>query len=82
MEPDKTYLFRFVAASVDTFAGIAFQDHNMTIVQVDGGSWIEPFETNYIEIHSGQRVAVIVKAKSLQELQESGKLTYVLSPLN
>jgi L-ascorbate oxidase len=77
IEPDKTYLFRFVAASVDTFAGIAIQEHNMTLVQVDGGSWLEPFETNYLEMHSGQRYAVIIKGKSVEELSQSEKLTYV-----
>jgi FtsP/CotA-like multicopper oxidase with cupredoxin domain len=57
---------------------VAFQDHNLTIVQTDGGSWIEPYETNYLEMHSGQRYAAIVKGKSLSELQQTKKLTYVL----
>jgi L-ascorbate oxidase len=77
IEPDKTYLFRFLAATIDTFAGIAIQDHNVTLVQVDGGSWIEPYETEYFEMHSGQRYAAIVKGKSKQELEETKKLTYV-----
>jgi len=54
IEPDKTYLFSFIAATIDTFAGIAIQEHNMTIVQVDGGSWIETYDTNYLEMHSPQ----------------------------
>jgi FtsP/CotA-like multicopper oxidase with cupredoxin domain len=77
IEPEKTYLFRFIAATIDTFAGIAIQDHNLTIVQADGGSWLEPYNTNYLEVHSGQRYAAIVKGKSLQELQETQKITYV-----
>ena len=80
IEPDKTYLFRFIAATIDTFAGIAIQDHNITLVQVDGGSWIEPYDTDYLEMHSGQRYAAIIQGKSLQELQETQKLTYVLPP--
>lgn len=77
IEPDKTYLFRFIAATIDTFAGIAIQEHNMTLVQVDGGSWIEPYETNYLEMHSGQRYAAIIRGKTVQELDETQKLTYV-----
>ena len=77
IEPDKTYLFRFIGATIDTFAGIAIQDHNVTLVQVDGGSWIEPYETEYFEMHTGQRYAAIVKGKSKQELEETKKLTYV-----
>lgn len=77
IEPEKTYLFRFIGATINTFAGIAIQDHNLTIVQVDGGSWIEPYETNYLEIHSGQRYSVIIKGKSLEELEVTKKFNYV-----
>jgi len=77
IEPEKTYLFRFVGATIDSFVGIAIQDHNLTIVQVDGGSWIEPFETNYLQVHSGQRYAAIVKGKSIAELAAFGKPYYV-----
>ena len=80
IEPDKTYLFRFIAATIDTFAGVAIQDHNLTIVQADGGSWIQPYETNYLEMHSGQRYAAIIKGKSLNELEQTKKLTYVTLP--
>jgi FtsP/CotA-like multicopper oxidase with cupredoxin domain len=82
LEPDKTYLFRFIGATIDTFSGIAIEDHNLTIVQVDGGSWIEPYDTNYIEMHSGQRYACILKAKTQEELEKSGQLTYVIPLLS
>jgi FtsP/CotA-like multicopper oxidase with cupredoxin domain len=82
LEPDKTYLFRFIGATIDTFSGIAIEGHNLTIVQIDGGSWIEPYDTDYIEMHTGQRYACIVKAKSKEELEKSGQLTYVIPPLS
>ena len=45
---------------------------------MDRGSWIEPYETNYIEMATGQRWACILKAKSKEELEATGQLAYVL----
>jgi hypothetical protein len=64
IEPGKTYLFRIVhsfikhtyrqiGALIDSFVGFSIAGHKMQIVQVDGGSWIQPYEADYVLVHAG-----------------------------
>jgi Multicopper oxidase len=40
--------------------GFSIAGHKLQIVQVDGGSWIDPYEVDYVLVHAG----IIVSFKS------------------
>jgi iron transport multicopper oxidase len=65
LEPNKNYLFRIIC--VGNFPGHAFlfDNHEMTVVEVDG-VWLEkyPIGQRNVRIATGQRMSVLVKAKN------------------
>ncbi|CCE66177.1 hypothetical protein TPHA_0P00190 [Tetrapisispora phaffii CBS 4417] len=61
-EPEKTYLLRFINMGLFVSQFIAIEDHEMTIVEIDG-VFIKPNSTDLLSIASGQRISVLVKAK-------------------
>ena len=76
VQPDKRYLFRLIGSTVVSYVGFTIEGHTMKVIQVDGGSYIEPYETDFVAVHTGQRLAVIVETKSTCELKETGKRYY------
>lgn len=71
-----------IGATIDSFVGFSIAGHKLQIVQVDGGSWIEPYEADYVLVHAGQRYAVIVEGKSEEELAAYGKDYYYIQMLD
>lgn len=63
IEPGKTYLFRMV--NIGAFAGqyVWFENHTMTIVEVDG-IYTEPAEAEMIYISAAQRYSFLLTAKN------------------
>ncbi|KAI8099209.1 Cupredoxin [Halteromyces radiatus] len=57
----KVYRFRVIGALTFASVGFSIAEHNMTVIEVDG-NLIQPFETTYLEVSSGQRFSVLVKA--------------------
>lgn len=60
VEPNKTYRLRFIAALTFRMLGIIIQDHNMTLIEIDG-EYVAPYELDYLEIAAGQRMSVLIK---------------------
>lgn len=62
IEPGKTYLFRVI--NIGAFAGqyIWFEDHTMSIVEVDG-IYTEQAETDMIYLAAAQRCSFLITAK-------------------
>jgi FtsP/CotA-like multicopper oxidase with cupredoxin domain len=55
VEADKTYRFRFVAATALSLALFAFENHtNFDIIEADG-SYTKPFAVDLLQMGSGQR---------------------------
>ncbi|CCF57353.1 hypothetical protein KAFR_0C03610 [Kazachstania africana CBS 2517] len=63
-EVGKTYLLRFINMGLFVSQYIQLEDHEMTIVEVDG-VYTKPNVTNTLYVATGQRVSVIVKAKEV-----------------
>ncbi len=63
VEPGTTYLFRMV--NIGAFAGqyVWFEDHNITIVEVDG-VYTQPAETSMIYIAAAQRYSFLLTTKN------------------
>jgi iron transport multicopper oxidase len=64
VQPGKTYLVRFICIGNWPGHTFLFEDHEMTVVEVDG-VWIEPYAVGdrNIRITTGQRMSVLIKTK-------------------
>lgn len=79
VDPGKTYRFRFIGGTGLSLLTMALEDHgNLTIIQVDGGDYLQPASTDHVQLGSGQRFDVLFKAKSAEELQATDKATFYL----
>ncbi|KAJ5853552.1 hypothetical protein N7534_006095 [Penicillium rubens] len=71
VEPGKTYRLRFVGATALSFVSLAIESHDLfEIIEADG-HYTKPVKTSYLQISSGQRYSVLLKAKTEAELQEA-----------
>ncbi|CAO3597015.1 unnamed protein product [Absidia cylindrospora] len=55
----KTYRVRVIGALSFATVGFSLAKHRMTIIEVDG-HMVKPYETDYLEVSSGQRYSVLV----------------------
>lgn len=60
VESNKIYRFRFIGALTFRILGIFIQDHNMTLIEIDG-EYVAPYNLKYLEIGAGQRMSILVK---------------------
>jgi FtsP/CotA-like multicopper oxidase with cupredoxin domain len=59
--PGKTYLFRIINMGAMTSQWLQFDEHNMTIVEVDG-VYVQPYQTEQLFMSVAQRYSVLVTA--------------------
>jgi iron transport multicopper oxidase len=59
--PGKTYLFRIVNMGAMTSQWLQFDQHKMTIVEVDG-VYVQPYQTEQLFMSVAQRYSVLVTA--------------------
>ncbi|ORZ11513.1 Cupredoxin [Absidia repens] len=57
----KVYRVRVIGALSFSTLGFSVAKHKMTIIEMDG-TLIEPYETDYLEVSSGQRYSVLLEA--------------------
>ncbi|KAL9619040.1 MAG: hypothetical protein Q9160_006295 [Pyrenula sp. 1 TL-2023] len=73
VEPGKTYRMRMIGAMALNLVNIGFQDHtNITVIAADA-SYVQPAETDRIQLGSGQRFDLLLQTKTESELQSLGK---------
>ncbi|KAJ5345731.1 hypothetical protein N7452_003735 [Penicillium brevicompactum] len=71
VEPGKTYRLRFIGATALSFVSLAIEGHTaFEIIEADG-HYTKPVKTDYLQISSGQRYSILLKAKTEAELQEA-----------
>lgn len=63
VQPGKTYLFRLINIGAFAAQYVWFEDHKMSIVEVDG-VYTEPQEADVIYMTAAQRYSVLVTAKN------------------
>ena len=65
VEPGKTYLFRFICVGNFPGHGFDFDQHSMTVVEVDG-IWTDQFDTTdqQVRMTTGQRMSALVTMKN------------------
>lgn len=68
VEPDTTYRLRIIGSSSVTFMNLNIDDHLMEVVEVET-TLVKPFTTDYLDIATGQSFSVLLKTKTLAELE-------------
>ena len=61
VNPGKTYRFRIVGSMSIYAFRFSIDGHRLTVIATDG-NYIEPIETDYVLLHSGERYDVLVTA--------------------
>ncbi|KAL9114957.1 MAG: hypothetical protein Q9227_001200 [Pyrenula ochraceoflavens] len=73
VEPGRTYRMRMIGGMALNLVSVAVQDHaNLTVIAVDA-SYVQPAETDRIQIGSGQRFDFLLQTKTESELQSLGR---------
>ncbi|KAL6849008.1 hypothetical protein ACO1O0_008538 [Amphichorda felina] len=72
VQPSTSYRMRAIGGVGLTLISLGIEDHNnLSIISVDG-KYTMPFETDHIQVASGQRFDFILQTKNESELQELG----------
>ncbi|KAL4876999.1 Cupredoxin [Aspergillus karnatakaensis] len=72
VDPGKTYRFRLIGATALSLISIAIESHEVVIIEADG-HYTRPLPTTYLQIASGQRFSVLLKAKDENDLKQSNR---------
>ena len=64
------YHVRFIGATTLSFVSLAFEGHNLSIVEADGANYAKPVNTNFMQIGAGQRYSALLTTKTCAELQD------------
>ncbi|RVX68439.1 hypothetical protein B0A52_07439 [Exophiala mesophila] len=78
LSPGSIYRLRFISGTSLSLVTLGIEDHdNLTIIEADG-EYTMPWETDHVQLGSGQRFSVLIKAKSIDELREANKTMFWL----
>jgi L-ascorbate oxidase len=76
VEPEKIYRFRFIGGTALSFITLAFEGHSdLSIIEADG-EYTQPFSIPYLQVGSGERFSILLKTKSVAQLEADRKTTY------
>lgn len=78
VEQGKVYRLRVIGSLTFATLGVAIAKHSMTVIEVDG-ELVKPYETSYLEVASGQRFSVLLKADQAPESYFIDTHAYYLS---
>lgn len=76
VKPGETYRFRWIGGTAISYVSVGIEDHpNITIIEADG-HYTQPYETDHLQVSSGQRFSTLFTAKSREEIEASNKTSY------
>jgi L-ascorbate oxidase len=76
VKPDTTYRFRWIGGTAISLVTLGIEDHdNFTIIEADG-AYSKPYETDHLQVATGQRFSLLFRTKSAAELEELGKTSF------
>lgn len=77
IKPGLSYRLRFIGATALSFISLAIESHNVQIIEADG-HYTKPLDTNFLQIGSGQRYSVLLKAKPETELNKINRRQFYM----
>jgi L-ascorbate oxidase len=80
VQPDSTVRVRLVGGGTLVYQKVCFENHEITLIEADARK-VEPLilEDGCVDINLGQRMDVILKTKSPEELLKSNKTSFWIS---
>ncbi|RMZ84255.1 hypothetical protein DV738_g803, partial [Chaetothyriales sp. CBS 135597] len=76
VQPDRTYRVRFIGGTAISLVTLGIEDHdNLTIIEADS-EYTKPWQTDHIQVGSGQRFSALLKTKSRAELEALNKTNF------
>ncbi|TID16988.1 L-ascorbate oxidase [Venturia nashicola] len=76
VKPSTTYRLRVIGGTAISLVKMGIEGHsNLTLIEADG-YYSKPFETDHIQVASGQRFSAIFKTKSAAELKELNRTSF------
>jgi L-ascorbate oxidase len=76
--PGKTYRLRFIGATALSHVSLAIEGHdNLTIIAADA-RYTQPYQVSHVQLASGQRFDVILKTKTIGELERLNRTQFWL----
>ncbi|KAL3433582.1 Cupredoxin [Aspergillus tetrazonus] len=77
MEPGKTYRLRIIGATALSFISFAIESHDVEIIEADG-HYTQKLKINNLQIASGQRYSVLLKAKDNAALEQLSQRHFII----
>ncbi|KAE9985392.1 hypothetical protein BLS_008331 [Venturia inaequalis] len=78
VEPCTTYRLRVIGGTAISLVTLGIEGHsNLTLIEADG-FYSKPFETDHIQVASGQRFSAIFTTKSADELKELNQTSFFI----
>lgn len=77
IDPGLSYRLRFIGATALSFVSLSIESHDMSIIEADG-HYTKPLNTSFLQIGSGQRYSVLLKAKTEAALKKVGKRQFYI----
>ncbi|KAF5844996.1 hypothetical protein GGP41_001098 [Bipolaris sorokiniana] len=78
VEPGKVYRFRFIGAGVISMVSLAIEGHSDFEVIAADGHYTKPYPIDHMQVATGQRFDALFRAKTVAELEASGKTDYYI----
>jgi L-ascorbate oxidase len=76
VEPGKTYRLRFIGATAISFIMFGIESHTeLDVIEADG-HYTKPVSTDHIQIATGQRFSVLLRTKTLEQLNAENRTSY------
>lgn len=76
VDPGKIYRFRFIGGTAISLVTLGIEGHGtLPIIEADG-SYTQSFDTDHLQVASGNRFSVLLKTKTADELKADGKSSY------
>ncbi|PVI00651.1 multicopper oxidase [Periconia macrospinosa] len=73
VKPDRTYRLRFIGMQVISLVTLGIEGHHeLTVIEADG-SLTKKAKTDHLQIAPGQRFSILLKTKSVAELESLNK---------
>lgn len=67
VEPNSTYRLRIIGSSSISYMNLNIDNHSLSVIEAET-TLVEPFETEYLDVATGQSYSVLLRTKSIEEL--------------
>lgn len=76
VKPDTAYRLRLISGTALSFVSLGIEGHdNLIIIEADG-EYTKPWNTDHVQLGSGQRFSILLQSKTAAELASANQTSY------